>query len=46
MDFMAFDDVKICSEIYILLKSKLGVSIKEIADLDLDFAFWISSSAF
>jgi hypothetical protein len=34
---MDFDDPKICSEIYLLLKSKVGVSIKEIGDLDLDF---------
>jgi hypothetical protein len=46
MGFMSFDDVKICSELYLLLKSKVGVSIKEIGDLDLDFAFWISSSPF
>jgi hypothetical protein len=46
MGFMGFDDPKICSEIYLILKSKVGVSIKEIGDLDLDFAFWISSSAF
>jgi hypothetical protein len=46
MGLMTFDDPKICSEIYLLLKSKVGFSIKEIADLDLDFAFWISSSPF
>jgi hypothetical protein len=46
MGLMTFDDPKICSEIYLLLKSKVGVSIKEIGDLDLDFAFWISSSPF
>jgi hypothetical protein len=35
MGFMCFDDAKICSEIYIILKSKIGLSIKEIGDLDL-----------
>ena len=35
MGFMGFDDAKICSDIYILLKSKVGVSIKEIGNLDL-----------
>jgi hypothetical protein len=46
MGFMGFEDPKICYEIYLLLKSKVGISIKEIGDLDLDFAFWISSSPF
>ena len=35
MGFMCFDDARFCSDIYILLKSKLGLSIKEIGDLDL-----------
>ena len=35
MGFMCFDDAKICSEIYTLLKSKVGGSIKEIGNLDL-----------
>jgi|ERR671922_1091790 hypothetical protein len=35
MGFMYFDDAQFCSDIYILLKSKLGLSIKEIGDLDL-----------
>jgi hypothetical protein len=34
LGFMCFDDAKICSEIYIFLKSKIGLSIKEIGDLD------------
>jgi hypothetical protein len=35
MGFMSFDDARLCSDIYFLLKSKLGLSIKEIGDLDL-----------
>jgi hypothetical protein len=35
MGFMCFDDARVCSDIYILLKSKVGLSIKEIGDLDL-----------
>jgi hypothetical protein len=35
MGFMCFDEAKICSDIYILLKSKVGLSIKEIGNLDL-----------
>jgi hypothetical protein len=46
MGFMGFDNPKICSKIYLRLKSKVGVSIKEIGDLDIDFALWISSSPF
>jgi hypothetical protein len=46
MGSMGFDDPKICFEIYLLLKSTVGVSIEEIGDLDLDFAFWISSGPF
>jgi hypothetical protein len=34
---MAFDDERFCYEIYTLLKSKLGVSIKEIGDIDLSY---------
>jgi len=32
---MAFDDEKFCYEIYALLKSKVGLSIKAIGDIDL-----------
>jgi hypothetical protein len=35
MGFLSFDDARVCSDIYSLLKSKLGFSIKEIGDLDL-----------
>jgi hypothetical protein len=35
MGFMTFDDRPFCREIYTLLKSKIGVSIKEIGDTDL-----------
>jgi hypothetical protein len=35
--FMAFDDERFCSEIYDLLKSKVGLSIKEIGDIDLSY---------
>ena len=35
--FMGFDDPMFCREIYILLQLKLGLSIKEIGDLDLSF---------
>jgi hypothetical protein len=35
MGAMAFDDPTFCREIYTLLKSKIGVSIKEIGDIDL-----------
>jgi hypothetical protein len=35
MGFMSFDDRPFCREIYTLLKSKIGVSIKEIGDIDL-----------
>jgi len=35
MGLMAFDDPKFCHEIFTLLKTKLGCSIKEIGDLDL-----------
>ena len=35
MGFMCFDDARICSEIYVFLKSKIGLSIKEIGALDL-----------
>jgi hypothetical protein len=34
MGFMGFDDAKICSEMYSILKSKVGISIKEIGDLE------------
>jgi hypothetical protein len=32
---MEFDDPKFCRRIYALLKSKIGLSIKEIGDLEL-----------
>jgi hypothetical protein len=32
---MHFDDPKFCEEIYILLQTKVGLSIKEIGDLDI-----------
>jgi hypothetical protein len=37
MGFMVFDDPPFCYEIYRLLKSNLGLSIKEIGDLDLSY---------
>ena len=37
MGFMSFDDNTFCSQIYTLLKANIGVSIKEIGDLDLSF---------
>jgi len=37
MGFMSFDDSTFCSQIYTLLKANIGVSIKEIGDLDLSF---------
>jgi hypothetical protein len=35
MGFMGFDDLAFCSQIYTLLKAHIGLSIKEIGDLDL-----------
>jgi hypothetical protein len=35
MGFMSFDDRPFCYEIYCLLKSNVGYSIKEIGDIDL-----------
>jgi hypothetical protein len=35
MGFMGFDDLTLCNELYRLLKSTVGLSIKEIGDLDL-----------
>jgi hypothetical protein len=35
MGFMVFDDPPFCYEIYRLLKSNVGCSIKEIGDIDL-----------
>ena len=35
MGTMAFDDPAFCYELYRLLKSKAGLSIKEIGDIDL-----------
>jgi hypothetical protein len=32
---MHFDDTKFCDDMYILLQSKVGFSIKEIGDLDI-----------
>ena len=37
MGTMAFDDPAFCYELYRLLKSKAGLSIKEIGDLDLSY---------
>ena len=37
MGFMGFDDPSFCSDIYRLLKSNVGLSIKEIGDLDLSY---------
>ena len=37
MGFMSFDDPPFCAEIYRLLKSNVGLSIKEIGDLDLSY---------
>jgi hypothetical protein len=37
MGFMNFDDPPFCRQIYSLLKSNLGLSIKEIGDLDVSF---------
>jgi hypothetical protein len=35
MAAVTFDDVAFCSQLYILLQSKVGLSIREIGDLDL-----------
>jgi hypothetical protein len=35
MGFMSFDDLTFCSQICTLLKANIGLSIKEIGDLDL-----------
>ncbi len=37
MGFMVFDDRAFCSQICTLLKANVGLSIKEIGDLDLSF---------
>ena len=37
LGFLSFDDERFCSQIYTLLKSKAGLSIKEIGDLDLSY---------
>jgi len=37
MGFVAFDDSTFCRQIYGLLKSKAGLSIKEIGDIDLSY---------
>ena len=35
MGFMSFDDLAFCSQIHTLLKANIGLSMKEIGDLDL-----------
>ena len=37
MGSMAFDDERFCTEIYIVLKYRVGYSIKEIGDSDLSY---------
>jgi hypothetical protein len=37
MGLLAFDDPKFCSAIYNLLNSHIGLSIKDIGDLDVSF---------
>ena len=37
MGFMGFDDLMFCHDMYTLLKSKMGLSIKEIGDLDVSY---------
>ena len=37
MGLIAFDDERFCYEIYTLLKSKVGLSIREIGDIDLSY---------
>jgi hypothetical protein len=37
MGFVAFDDSNFCRQIYDLLKSKAGLSIKESGDIDLSY---------
>ena len=37
MGFITFDDPMFCRAIYALLQSKLGLSIKEIGDLDVSY---------
>ena len=37
MGFLSFDDKRFCDQIYMLLKSQVGLSIKEIGDLDLSY---------
>ena len=34
MGFMSFDDLTFCSQIHALLKANIGLSIKEIGDMD------------
>ena len=36
--FIGFDDLMFCRDMYTLLKSKMGLSIKEIGDLDMSYA--------
>jgi hypothetical protein len=35
MAALGFDDAAFCSQLYIFLQSKIGLSIREIGDLDL-----------
>ena len=37
MGFLSFDDERFCSQIYIVLKSNIGRSIKNIGDIDLSY---------
>ena len=37
MGFMIFDDTMFCRAIYALLQSKIGLSIKEIGDVDVSY---------
>jgi hypothetical protein len=37
MGFMKFDDPMFCRTIYTLLRSKIGLSMKEIGDLDVSY---------
>ena len=37
MGFLSFDDERFCSKIYIVLKSNIGRSIKNIGNIDLSY---------
>ncbi len=39
LGLMAFDDPEFCHAIYTLLQSKVGLSIKDIGDIDLSYTF-------